>query len=106
MSFQVLVKNRAKRELIREIAAAWIAVSPVEAKEAAQQLKKLYASQYRKNGGYRKGVRDQYGYVKVRIPSTLFHLLRKFIPGFLDDDADLRMLCREFPDLIPCNIDT
>lgn len=106
MSFGIIMKNQRKIDLVREIVLAWYEVCPVEAKEAAQQLQRMQQNQYNKNGGYRKGQVDQYGYVKVRLPQTLFQLLRRFMPGFLDDDADVQLLCKEFPKLVPCNLDT
>lgn len=105
MPLTIISRNQAKRDLIREVALAWIQVDPAGAREAAEQLKELQRCQYKRNGGYRKGAKDQYGYVKYRIPQPLFILLRRFMPDFLNDDKDIRLLCQEFPDLIPNNMD-
>lgn len=96
--------GRARKDLIRDVALEWFRIQPREARAAAKQLNELYKAQYNKRtGGWRNT--DAGGYTKIRMPTTLFQLMRRIVdPKWGDDDKDLIELAREFPDMIPTNL--
>jgi hypothetical protein len=98
MAVNIIMKNHAKRELIRKIALTWIKKDPAGAREAAEAVKEFTKLDLHKNGKTKQDT----GYISVRMPSELWQILRHFIPSFGDDDRDIKLLSAEFPDLILC----
>lgn len=94
----IIMKNQAKKELIRRIALEWISKDPAGAREAALAVRDFTKADLHKSGKTKQDT----GYISVRMPSELWQILRHFIPNFGDDDKDLRLLSQEFPDLVLC----
>lgn len=96
MSFHIIMKGQAKRELIRSVAEAWIQKDPAGARQIAQFLQEITKQDLHKTG---KTKRDT-GYISMRVPRELWLTLRFFIPDFGDDQKDIDILSAEFPDLV------
>lgn len=95
MAVTILVKGKAKRDLIREVAQAWIEKSPAMAREMADYLQEITHLERAKCEGRQT-------FVKVRVPQELFFTLRYFLPDFGDNDKDIEILAEEFPRLVHC----
>lgn len=98
MPLTIINRNAAKTRLIHRIAIEWMARDPAGAREAALAVKEFTKADIHKNGKCKGGS----GYISVRMPSELWQMLRIAMPGFGNDDRDLRLLSQEFPDLILC----
>jgi hypothetical protein len=97
---QVLIKGKARKDLIDEIIQEWHDASPETAKEIAHNLTELMKVQSNPHGTW-KG--HEAGRVKIRFPQSLWRVFRRIIPDFGDDDSDLFYLADNFPRLFPMN---
>jgi hypothetical protein len=100
----ILIKQAAKRQLVKEVMLEWYRQKPKQAKEIIKFIQECTFQDYNPTTGAWRGEGDDLGYCKVRFPQELFLHLRAVIPGWGDDDADLKDFFREFPDMIPKNL--
>lgn len=94
---QIVMKNQAKKDLIRKVAEVWIRKDPAMAKEMATMLKETTAAEINKGWNRKKDVQ-----VSVRVPQELYLVLKFFIKDFGEDPKDIKLLAEEFPDLVTC----
>jgi hypothetical protein len=92
------MKRAARHEIYREVLEEWLRRSPGQARETIRYIKEVTAQDVR-DGKWQ--ATDAGAQLQIRFPSDLFFLLRACIPGWGDDNADLKEFLREFPDLIP-----
>jgi hypothetical protein len=98
--FNILIKQAAKRELVRAVLEEWHAHDPAGAKEIVRFIREVTAQDCNQDtGGW--AVEDAEGYLKIRFPQDLLLALRAVIPDWGDDDADLKDFFKEFPDMAP-----
>jgi len=99
----VLVKRAAERTIISDILEEWHRRDPRAAKEAIRFIREVTAQDIHSSGKYKDmGSEDSAdGHVKLRFPATLFWAIRRIFPKWGDDDADIRTLVTDFPDLMP-----
>lgn len=97
------VKTRDLRdELILTTTCAWIKADPDTARDFAVLSKQAREQQVHSSGAWR-GTKD--GYIKYRMPQPLLDCIRVVFHHYnIDelfglDDKDMKLLCREFPDL-------
>ena len=101
MSVTILDKtDDVRKKYIRMICESYFQRFPKQARAIARFLKEVTSHDLR-DGKWKGGD----AYVKVRFPSPLFHSLRRgfakanIFPNFGDDDADIRFVVNEYPDL-------
>jgi len=94
---------RRRTELIRATAQAWYNLNPRYAINMMNYLKNVTESEH-SGGDYKNGE----GYVSLRLPIDLYGSLRKVfakhapdMEAFGTDDVDIKILCKEFPKLMP-----
>lgn len=89
-------------ELIVTTTCEWIKADPDSARDFALACKAAKHGQVHTSGAWR-GTKD--GYVKYRMPQPLLDCIRLVFNHYnIDelfgmDDKDMKLLCREFPDL-------
>lgn len=86
-----------KRLLIQAVVEATRARSPGLLKEWVDFCREITSAQMKKPESKRV---DGYGYLRVSVPRELFFTLRRFIKNFGDDDADIKLLAKELPDMV------
>lgn len=93
-----------RRRLIRDVVQAWYNVDPKMARHMGKMLKEAQQNEYKNGEWHTTGD----GFCRVRLPSDLWHSLRKAFkaflplePAFAQDSSDIEMLWREYPDLVP-----
>lgn len=101
--------DTVRRQVIIEVAKAWLEFFPAEARAFATQLKFNFDNQ-NKGGAWGQ---TKAGYKKYTLPQDLWQTLLEVFhdkgirPLFGETDADIRVLAQEFPDFIAkMNIDT
>jgi hypothetical protein len=94
---------RRRRDLIRQTVQAWYNLNPRYAKWMATFLKEITKVEHT-GGKWRNGK----GHCSLRLPRELFISLRKVfqihapdMEPFATDDLDIKILCEEFPNLMP-----
>jgi hypothetical protein len=83
-----------KRRLMQTIVQTMKAKAPALLEEWVQLLREVTKNQIDKSEV------DGYGHMRIGVPNELFFVMRNFIPDFGDDDKDIKLLAKEFPDLV------
>lgn len=96
----VITSGNRRHELIKETCLAWFEISPGMAQEFKRYVDEITAAQYKKSGSWRT---KEGGYYNMSFPADLWYSLRRVLPDFGDDDADIGFLCQEFPDIFKSN---
>ena len=97
-----LLTRNLRDELILTTTCEWIKADPETASDFARYAKQAREQQYHSSGAWR-GTKD--GYIKYRMPQNLLDCIRLVFHTYgIDevfgmDDKDMKLLCREFPDL-------
>lgn len=99
----ILIKHAAKRQLVRDVVEQWYRKDPALAREIVRYIREITAQDWNPRTGEwnQNKVDKRDGFLKIRFPTDLFFMLRAVMPDWGDDDADIKDLIRECPDLIP-----
>jgi hypothetical protein len=98
MAVGIIMKGERERKLIRAVTLEWIKKDPAMAREMADAINEFTKADLHKSGK----TRGDNGYISVRAPQELLLVLKHFLPGFGDKMEDMRLLAKEFPDLVLC----
>lgn len=97
MSIQIQVKRAARKALIETAIKEWRLLDPKGVKKVMQYIREITAQDIKSSGQYEGDT----GFIQFRLPKDLFWILRAVIPGWGDDDADIKELVTMFPDMMP-----
>jgi hypothetical protein len=105
MSTQILIKKAAKHALIKTAIEEWLRIDGKRARAAIKYIREVTSQDMNKNGSYDfedpESAEHKESFLQFRFPADLFYILRGVIPGWGDDDADIKELVVLFPDLMP-----